>query len=190
MRLCKKAAAGRKSGKTEQSYNMNCGVEAARQITIQATGKQITEDQLLDRAMDKSWAQRARTREASGGTSFRGRQQILSDQGVDSTLEHQTMKNILQAVAEGKGVMTSHQCGRLWGKKHSGSHVLLVTGIQYDANGKPWAIVTNDTGEAKSCGRRYTFSTFEKSLIKPPFLGKLLFGERVKMNVTKKPIWK
>jgi hypothetical protein len=87
------------------------------------------------------------------------------------------MRNIIQAVSEGRGVITSHDVSVLWGPGNSGGHAILVTGIEYDANGQPVAVIANDTGTGQ-CGVRYPINTFQNSL-RP--------GRNI--NVTNNPIW-
>jgi uncharacterized Zn-binding protein involved in type VI secretion len=141
----KTAATGRTSGRTQQSYE-NCGIESSRQVINQATGSAISEDKLLDTAMDKGWAQREATRGESGGTTAEGMHSLLDNQGVSSSLQPQTMANIQQAVAEHRGVITAHNAGTLWNTTDEGGHAILVTGAQYDPNGKLASIIINDTG--------------------------------------------
>jgi hypothetical protein len=145
------AAAGRSSGSSQQSYQ-NCGVESSRQIVNQATESNVSEDDLLDAAMDNGWADMAWTREDSGGTTAQGMQSILGSQGVSSTLQPQTMENIQQAVAEGRGVITAHDAGRLWQvKEFEGSgHAVLVTAVEFDESGKLKSVCINDTGTGES----------------------------------------
>jgi uncharacterized Zn-binding protein involved in type VI secretion len=160
----------------QQSYN-NCGVESSRQL-IAKNGKSIGQDALLDDAIAHGDADDARNRTDAGGTNPSGRRDILARHGVPSTLEPQGMASITQGVAEGKGVITSHEASILWGPGHgSGGHAIVVTGLTYDANGKLVTVTTNDTGIGE-CGREVDADQFEKSL-RP--------GRDV--NVTTNPIW-
>lgn len=174
------AALGRTTGALQQSYQ-NCGVESTRQIINQATGRQIGEDLLLDRAMERGWASRKPLQEGgrsqSGGTSPDDRKEILAAGGVGSELQPQTMKNIEQAVAEGKGVITSHEVKELWDSEQEGRHAVVVTGIKYNPDGKPETIFINDTGTGKGKDA-IPAERFEKSLIK-----------KRQINVTSSPIW-
>lgn len=157
------AAAGRSSGGTQQSYQ-NCGVESSRQIVNQATDSDVSEDDLLDTAMDNGWADRGGTRDDSGGTTPEGMQSILGSHGVSSTLQPQTMENIQQAVAEGRGVITAHDAGALWNTTDEGGHAILVTGAQYDANGKLTALIINDTGTGEGM-HSVPADRYERSLL-------------------------
>jgi len=173
---CAAAAQGRTSGSTQQSYQ-NCGVESSRQIINQAKGKNISEDTLLNNAMGKGWADKMAIRADSGGTSSAGRNSILASEGVPSSLQPQTMANIQGAVAEGRGVITAHNAGKLWGTTQSGGHAVVVTGIEYDSDGNPTRVFINDTGSGQ-CMNAIPASQFQNSLLP----GK-------KINVTSNPIW-
>lgn len=173
---CQAAAAGRKSGSTQQSYQ-NCGVESSRQIINQATGAKVSEDALLDSAEQNGDAERARNRADSGGTYASGRQNILAQHGVGSTLTDGTMANITQAVAEKRGVITSHDVAILWGPGNSGGHAIVVTGVEYDANGNPLNVIVNDTG----------LGICQNSVPADQFAASLLPGTPA--NVTTAPIW-
>ncbi|WP_437606059.1 PAAR domain-containing protein [Sorangium sp. So ce834] len=175
---CQAAASGRSSGRTQQSYN-NCGVESSRQLINQANGSSVREDALLDEAMRNGDADQERRRFDSGGTSPAQRQSILARNGVPSTLQPNTMDNITQAVAERRGVITSHDVSVLWGPGNSGGHAVVVTGLEYDQNGNLINVVINDTGRSSgNCQNRVPAAQFRNSL-RP--------GRDI--NVTTNPIW-
>lgn len=168
-------AKGRQSKDIAQSYN-NCGVESSRQLIRQATGSKISEDKLLDSVLNASLARREATREASGGTSPEDRRAILAANGVASSLVPNTMENITQAIAEKRGVITSHEIAELWGVGQGG-HAITVTGAKYDENGNMTHVVINDTGQGKG-GREVPSDQYARSL-RP--------GRDA--NVTDEPIW-
>lgn len=173
------AGKGRTSGSKSQSYN-NCGVESSRQIINEATGKNVSEDDLLNDAMKHGDAEKERKRYDSGGTSPDQRQNLLDRHGVPSHLEDNSMQNIAQAVAEKRGVITSHEVQTLWPpvvNGQSGGHAIVVTGLEYDANGNLKNVIVNDTGLG-ICGRSVPAGQFENSL-RP--------GRPV--NVTDKTVW-
>lgn len=157
-----RAAASRASGSTQQSYQ-NCGVESARQIIMQASGAPVREDALLDAAMQSGHAEQAPTRADSGGTGPTERQAILALGGVDSQLQAATMDSIAQAVAEGRGVITSHEAGILWGTRDRGGHAVTVTGVKFDKNGRPSQVIINDTGTGDGA-REVPARRFRRSL--------------------------
>lgn len=177
---CAQAATGRTGGSTQQSYQ-NCGVESVRQIVNEATGANVGEDALMDHAMDNDMATRRDTRDDSGGTSPARRTRLLNDQGVPTSSQSQTLDNVIQGVAEGRGVITSHDVSVLWGPGNTGGHAIVVTGVRYGADGRPEAIITNDTGRLAAdgnCGVEYAPDTFENS-----------FRPGRDVNVTDNPIW-
>jgi hypothetical protein len=82
-----------------------------------------------------------------GGTGPDERQAVLSHFGVASHEEAATPENIAKAVADGKGVITSHDAGKLWLNQPDGSgHAITVTGTESDADGNITTVITNDTG--------------------------------------------
>jgi uncharacterized Zn-binding protein involved in type VI secretion len=166
---------------TKQSYN-NCGVESTRILINRATKHKLTEDELLDWAIDHGEADGPKdpaNRYKSGGTTVTQTEDTLREHGVESTQERQTMENISQAVAEGKGVITSHTSSTLWDdRQYNGNHAVNVTGLVYDADGKLVSVVTLDTGTG-NCATLVPAGRYEKSLLSWPS----------NAVITKKPIW-
>lgn len=179
---CTAAATGRSTGSTAQSYQ-NCGVESSRQIINRATGAGIGEDALLNSAMSNGDADKKRNRADSGGTTASERQNILASNGVPSTLPNANMQNLAQAIAERKGVITSHDVSVFWpppgqaGSPQTGGHAVVVTAVGYDANGNLATVTVNDTGWGL-CASTYPAALFASSL-----------RPGVPMNVTTNPIW-
>ncbi len=166
------AATGRSSGSIQQSYQ-NCGVESSRQIINESNHSNVDENTLLTKALNNGWAQ------GQGGTSPATRKLILDSEGVNSTLEPQGIQTIQQGVAEGKGVITSHDAGVLWNNpQYSGSgHAVLVTGVEYDANGQLQTVIINDTGTGKGAD----------PIPAQQFVNSLKAGRDI--NVTTDPVW-
>jgi uncharacterized Zn-binding protein involved in type VI secretion len=173
---CQAAASGRSSGSTQQSYG-NCGVESVRQVANQATGGSVGEDQLLNLALNNGWAGQSTDPVHRGGTGPADREAILSSQGVSSVREPQNMQNIERAVAEGRGVITSHDAGTLWNTSDTGGHAVVVTGVEYDADGNPVNVIINDTGTGQ-CRQSVPAQRFQNSL-----------RPNREINVTARPIW-
>ena len=177
---CFTAATGRKSQDTFQSAS-NCGVEAARQIINQTPGVNVSENALLDHAINNGFADNAPLWPDRGGARPSQLEALLTDRGVHSSRQPQTMGNIIQAVAEGRGVITSNDVALLWGPPNTGGHAVLVTGIEFDANGNPQTVIVNDTAkhaDGINCGRSYPAATFKNSFLP---------GNRI--VVTNNPIW-
>jgi len=166
---------------SKQSYN-NCGVESSRILINRATGKKLTEDELLDWAIahDKADGPKEPTQpKTRGGTRPDQIEDILRAHGVESTQEPQQMEKLAQAVAEGKGVITSHTSATLWdNQSYASNHALNVTGLMYDAEGKLVSVVTLDTGTG-NCSTIVPAGRYEKSLLSWP-------SHAV---ITKKPVW-
>ncbi len=163
----------------QQNHN-NCGVQSSQQLVRQATKVNVSETRMLNRAVAQGWASAATSpANPAGGTGPDGRQKILADRGVSSHLEQQTMQNIVQNVSEGKGVITSHDAGILWGDNdYNGSgHAVVVTGVKYDAAGKLESVIINDTGQGQSA-LAVPAAQFEQSL-----------RPNRQINVTDKAIW-
>ncbi|MEZ4312215.1 MAG: C39 family peptidase [Polyangiaceae bacterium] len=184
---CRAMAAGRTSGSTQQSYN-NCGIESSRQLINQAGGN-MSEDQLFDWALNNGqasrettgkWYNRQTDRVASGGTHPGGRNTILNSNGVAAHTETGSMANLTQAVAEGRGVISSHDANVLWynnAQPQVAGHAIVPTGLEYGPDGTLQNVIINDTGTGR-CQQSKPAAQFESSL-RP---GRDL-------NVTDNPIW-
>jgi hypothetical protein len=172
---CTSLAGGRTSGSVQQTYQ-NCGVESSR-LLINRTGKNMSEDALLNQSMSHGDADDERRRADSGGTSPAERQSILARNGVPSTQQNATMANITQAVAERRGVITSHDVSILWGPGNSGGHAINIVGLQYDAMGNLLNVITSDTGVGQ-CNRSVPAGQFQRSL-----------RSGRPANVTVNPVW-
>jgi uncharacterized Zn-binding protein involved in type VI secretion len=166
---------------TRQSYN-NCGVETSRAVVQEATGKEISEDAMLDSHLDDGLARGSKDpkqRFRSGGTNPVERQEILRKHGVESELHPQEdMGGMAQAVADGHGVITSHNGGILWNDTaYLGSgHSVLLSGINYNANGEIESVTVVDTGTG-NCASVIPIARFKKSMEGYPWA-----------NVTKEPM--
>ncbi len=180
---CQAAAAGRASGATQQSYN-NCGVESSRQIINQATGASLSEDGLLSSAISSGSASGtpgASLTLANGGTNAAGRQAILANNGVPSTVVQTSPDNLGLAMSRGQGTIVSLDAAALWGPPTPpGSlHAVTVTGVEYDDAGNRLAVIINDTGTGQ-CGQRVPASQFDQATAAHP---------SSQLNVTANPIW-
>jgi len=190
--MCHAAAGGRGSGKTRQSYE-NCGVESSRQIINQATNSNITENQLLQTAINNRWAAPAKPAVPAtpttpavpavgpGGTKPVGRQAILAHFGVASTVQASNVNNLGQALSGGKGVIANVDAGVLWGNRRylGGGHAITVTGIEYDDNGNATKVIINDTGTGQ-CGREVPINTWNSAVNR---------HRSPRLNVTDNPIF-
>ena len=160
--LCLDAAATRISGDTMQSYG-NCGVESARQIINRHRRPPVHESDLLNEAIERGEASEHRDAVHRGSTSPEQRRRLLSRYGVESDLVPNRLTNIVQAVAEGRGVISSHVSGILWNTTDTSGHAVLVTGIKFDAHGRVESVTINDSGRGR-CSDPIPGERFVRSL--------------------------
>ena len=165
--FCNDAASGRSSGSTQQSYN-NCGVESSRQIINHATHSNLTEDGLLQSAINQGLASGTPGQPisfAAGGTDALARQAILANNGVPSTVMATNPENLGLALSRGQGVIASLDASRLWGPPTppGALHAVAVTGIEYDDAGNRVAVMINDTGSGQ-CGQRVPARQFDEAV--------------------------
>jgi uncharacterized Zn-binding protein involved in type VI secretion len=176
-----------------QSYN-NCGIESSRQIINQANpGANLTQEGLFNQALANGQATSQTTYPAgnpnagnaipaaqqmwwSGGTTSAQQASILAANGVPATQltgasSAASLTAMEGAVANGQGVIAGVWVGNLpastgWTgfAPGTGGHALLVTGVEYDANGNPVNVVVNDTGQGR-CGVRIPYNQFQNALI-------------------------
>jgi hypothetical protein len=170
--MCNAAAGGRTSGTTGQSYN-NCGVESSRQVINQANNSNITENQLLQTAIDNGWAGGTPGSAPvfeNGGTSAAGRMSILGNSGVASTVQPSNLNNMGLALSQGKGVIANVDAHYLWMQPDGSSlapkgsgHAITVTGIEYNDNGDVTHVIINDTGVGE-CGQRVPVNDWNEAV--------------------------
>jgi uncharacterized Zn-binding protein involved in type VI secretion len=215
MKMCQNAAKGRnlktqnrKSRNlipTQQSYS-NCAIESARQIINQATPTNVSEDNLLQYALDNGQANyngvckpvgTPPTSEDGGADAYQV-QALLSDSGVPSVTEDNNLNNISQALTNGQGVMASVDANVLWkdipGIVHpppGSGHEVTVTGLVYDDKGNVTAVIINDTGTG-DCSKPVPVDTWNKAVqgLKTKILGTnppQYYGNLI--NVTKNKIF-
>jgi hypothetical protein len=188
--MCQIAANGRGSGTTAQSYN-NCGVESSRQLINQANGTNVSENALLQNAINNGWAGGTPGSPpvfANGGTGPAGRQAILagSTPPIASTIQPSNITNLGLAGAQGQGVIANVDAAFLWNNVPGvatpppGSlHAVVVTGVEYDDAGNPVNVFINDTGTGQ-CGRAVPAAQWNQAVNAHPAPA---------LNVTTNPIW-
>ncbi|MBK8256476.1 MAG: PAAR domain-containing protein [Polyangiaceae bacterium] len=204
--LCQAMAAGRKSGQTHQSYG-NCVLESVRQIRRQATGTDITEDEMLRLAEERRKAYK-RYAEQQGGPvepepgsvpdSERGGSDgdagcaLLNDWGVPAERfppdkKAPGLNDLKNLISDRRGVVAfvdPHQISpNLY--PDSGNHAVVVIGVEVDDKGQVTAVYINDTG-AGECGKKVPAAVFASALQNLPS-HKDVGG--APLIVTKGPIW-
>jgi hypothetical protein len=182
---CVAAAAGRPGNSTQQSDN-NCGVECARQIINRANGTNINERTLLDQSMNNGDAIRkwsvtgpwynptiTTNYPSSGGTYPNTQVNILQNNGVPAHNEAATMPNIASAVSAGRGVIVQIDAAPVWNAIPGSAptaagawHAVVVTGVQYNANGQVVSVTINDTGALppNNCQQTVPMATFQAAM--------------------------
>lgn len=194
---CRAAASGRNPppgsppgtpGSSAQTWG-NCGVESSRQIINQATGANLTENGLLASEIangNVQWPQATPWNTTTGGTGAASRQQILANNGVQSTIQAATPDNIGLATSQGRGVIANLDASVLWASTSPGSgaapgslHAVLVTGVEYDDAGNVTNVIINDTGTGQ-CGQRVPASVWNQAVGAHP---------NPQLNVTNNPLW-
>jgi hypothetical protein len=170
--------------------------DAVDRASVDPSGALIgTETELKQMASEARERQRKRAEAAAGTKSFSDparreaggtlpdqqrrvldRHGIATDEVPQDPSDPEHMKQLEGAVGRGQGVLVGVHAGPLWGTGDTGGHAVLVTGVEYDAQGNVVGYVTNDT--AKGCGRRVTRDQLRGAL-KP----------ELKATVTRDPIW-
>jgi uncharacterized Zn-binding protein involved in type VI secretion len=177
-----------------QSYN-NCAIESCR-ILLHQRGIRVGQEELLDDAIRHHDAEGAfRPREGgrimeverdpdprrlyeSGSATPFDTENLLERHGVSSSWSLQSMQGIAQALAERRGVITSHNASDLWGRPDiSGGHAIVVSAVTFDAEGRIARVTTVDTGIG-SCERELSAADFEDSFRVPAV-----------MTSTDEPVW-
>lgn len=163
-RACANAAKGRRAGASRQSYE-NCAVEACRVVINKSRGSEHTEDQMLDEAMNRGYAERTKARRDSGGMSMLDEEKLLKDHGVDANLERLSRAELLQRIADRRGVITKHDAGELWNSPEDANqpHAVIPYAVEYGPDGRPRAVVVLDTGTG-NCAERIPMAQFWSSL--------------------------
>ena len=163
-----------------------CGLCAIENVSVEA-GRHISLNDLFTYAE----SQNPPLCTEGGGTTAEGRKRILEAFGIGSTLEEQTIQNIVSAVVEGRGVILSVNVSKLspYRKALAGRpliqrtfqgvfrpHAVVVTSVEVDGNGNVTHLILSDSN-AQALGLtgaiRYTANEIRTAL-----------NKNRKMNVT------
>jgi len=159
---CHAMSAGRKSGKTSQSYG-NCALESVRQILRQAKGADVGEEELLNYALQKNLSTNNPGKDDHGATPWRSSIQLLSEFGVESEIGPNPPPvdplHLKQALLERKGIIAQVNTRQLWQDPDGDPHAVLVTAVECDERGNVVAVFINDTGLG-TCGQRLPIGVF------------------------------
>jgi hypothetical protein len=168
---------------------MNCALQSSQQIIRASNGKNLTEAQMIASGTTSA------NYNPKTGTNANRVPDVLKAEGVKAKNMPNKPTEIQSALAEGKGVISAHDAGKLWGNKATGGHAVHVTSVVKDANGKVTHYVINDTGTGH-VGRKVTAAQYEGSLLKAPatvtenpisYGGRTSKEERRKAEKAKKP---
>jgi uncharacterized Zn-binding protein involved in type VI secretion len=160
-----------------QSYS-NCAIESARQIINQATGKSLTEDGLLQYALDHGdadydgvcKAMGTPPTSADGAASLDGQvSALMRNFDVPAVVETSSLDSIGTALANRQGVIAEVDASVLWqgvpgivAPNGFAPHAVTVTGIEYDDNGNITNVVINDS--AGQCSRKVSVDQWNKAV--------------------------
>jgi uncharacterized Zn-binding protein involved in type VI secretion len=177
---CEKAQAGRSTpGQPHQSYQ-NCGVESSRQLINRKNNSNVTEDQLLNDAMNRRMpdgrriASRQYFRRDSGATNSQGIAGLLTAWNVPAFVAPRML--VERAVATGRGVIAGVDVGtsnyydpRKYRPRPGSYHAVVVTGIEYDDDGNIVKVHTSDTGIRNGCDHQVDGAVFQQALDNSPY---------------------
>jgi hypothetical protein len=143
----------------KQHYE-NCVLQSSQQIIHEATGRNYTETEMENIAthpVDSGYTRK-------GGTPYAGLATVLNNGGVPAHTEPATAANVDQALANGQGVISTHDAGELWNDPAyaGGGHAVVTTGAIQDSNGNTVGYVINDTGSGEA-GRTLSSADYQNS---------------------------
>lgn len=186
-KLCEQMKTGRVGNSSRQTKE-NCGIEACRMI-IERAGNPSCKGKSESDLLTQSTPAR---RSDDGRTSSLDQQRILLGSGVNlrtvdysETVTSPSRDSLASDINSNRGVITAHDTNTFYGGSGSAatgtrasSHSVMVTGIQWGADGTPEEYIVNDTADVNGCGKHVSASAFERSLL-----------PNTPAQVTNKPIW-
>lgn len=167
-KLCEAAPDGRSGDRANQSYN-NCGVESSRMIVNQVADTPVTEDALLQSAIDNAWASDKNgdglIQFEDGGTLPENQAALLQNNGIGASTMNVNALDLQTALANGQGAIVQLDAAVIWGGGQPAEswHAVQLTGITYDDNGEIVSYTINDSGTGE-CAKEYDKKTFEDAL--------------------------
>lgn len=184
---CEDLALGREGHKTHQSWG-NCGLESIRQIINTVTNADVREEELIEVGMENNCFSFPEVSGDSSNPYTYGAATVLDLEDIlkkvyeiHVRIDKPSIDTILDAVAEGKGVVTPHNAGILSGSIGWQDHAVSVIAVEYDAKGNPKTVFINDSGDL-GCGAPVPFKRFKDSLLT---LDHGVYG----VITTKNPMW-
>ncbi|MGE3630723.1 MAG: PAAR domain-containing protein, partial [Sandaracinaceae bacterium] len=186
--ICYAMPASRVKGELWQSF-ANCGVESVRMVLRQAVGDQISERDLLLEAMGKYGATDHHPNDlepmnGDGGADSLILSRLLNDHGVPTSfMPSASSPAFADAIASGRLGVVGVDGYAFWPKvldpatlspkmqeglqkvvDHGPGawHAVMVSGVEYDADGNVVAYIVNDTGFGQ-CGLRVPKDVFDEA---------------------------
>jgi hypothetical protein len=142
-----------------KQHEMNCAPQSCQQIVRASNGRNLTEVEIA------ASAKASANYDPKTGTVATKVPNVLKAEGVPAKTMPNKPENIQVALTEGKGVISMHDAGKLWGNNAQGGHAVHVTGVKRGPDGKITHYVINDTGTGQ-VGRQVTAAQYEGSLLK------------------------
>lgn len=128
-----------------------CGLVSCVNILRLAGLTEITEEEIVEFAVQYKMCEASLEPSSNGGTNFLHRQCILRCYGVDSELAPASIPNIARFVADGRGVIVSVDAGELWEDPQylNGLHAITVTSVKTDLDGTILGFYICDSGRGQ-----------------------------------------
>lgn len=125
-----------------------CGLVSCVNVMRLAGMTDITEEEVVEIAVDFSLCTAGLKPEDNGGTNIFHRQSILKAFGIESDFIKTSILAIAQCVAEGRGVIISVDAGMLWNDPQylNGLHAITVTSVKTDLEGHILGFYICDSG--------------------------------------------
>jgi len=157
---------------TRSTWTPQEPLEACRILINRIRGTHITEDDLLDHALDHgetTGGKRPTERYRSGGTTPEQRIRLLADYGVQAASVGTDAGAVLRAIGRGQGLITSHDPGILWDNVEflGGAHAVITAGMAYGPDGTIESVTVLDTGTG-NCSEVIPIARYLKSLLGGP----------------------
>jgi uncharacterized Zn-binding protein involved in type VI secretion len=142
----------------QQANKDTCALMTTQGIAHQATGVQNTEAQMQSIGIASGAYQ------ICNGTV--NESAVMAQAGIPATtVGSPTIEDLAQALGEGRAVIVGLDARHIWNQANPQplGHAIRVTGVEFDATGKPIAVIINDTGSGIAA-QRVPSADFSKAL--------------------------
>jgi hypothetical protein len=160
-------------GENSFGFKGTCGLVACEEM-LREVGVEVTEDTVVEHAIDHGQCSVTLSPLTSGGTTAQSQVALLGDFGVPAHIERLgSLEEVAQALEHGHAVIAEVNVGRLWNDVRQydfghANHTVAITGVARDpANGRILGMFVNDTGRGVpgDAGRFVAAGRMEASLI-------------------------